>query len=78
MRLLRQGQKLVVASNAGEIVFVNARDLTPVTTVLTMGIYEIVDIKITQDAQWLLVAYNSGAINIHNLGDRSLDFVCQV
>lgn len=66
---------MVIASDSGEIVFVNARDATPVSAVMHLGIYEIVDIKTTQDAQWLLVAYNSGAINIHNLGDRSLDFV---
>jgi hypothetical protein len=43
-----------------------------------MGIYEIVDLKFTSDSHWLFIAYSSGVINVHNMGDKSMNFVCQV
>jgi hypothetical protein len=44
--------------------------------VINLGIYEIVDIKTTQD--YLFAAYSSGAVNMHNLGDKSFNFVMQI
>jgi len=41
-----------------------------------MGIYEIVDLKFTSDSHWLFIAYSSGVINVHNMGDKSMNFVC--
>lgn len=69
---------MLLASETGEVQFLNARDMTPDSAVIHLGIYEIVDLKCTQDGQWLLIAYSSGAVNVHNMGDRSMNFVCQI
>jgi len=45
------------------------------TRVLNIGIYEIIDLKTTQGGQWLFIAYSSGAVNVHNMGDKSLNFI---
>lgn len=45
---------------------------------IQMGIFEIVDLRVTSDSQHLLVAYSSGVVNLHSLGDKSNSFVCQV
>lgn len=43
-----------------------------------MGIFEITDLRVTSDSQYLLVAYNSGVVNLHCLGDKSNNFICQI
>jgi hypothetical protein len=45
------------------------------SAVLHLGIYEVVDMQVTADSQWLMLAYSSGAINVHNMGDKSMNFV---
>lgn len=56
----------------------NARDMTVDSAVLHLGICEVIDMRTTSDSQWLMLAYSSGAINVHNMGDRSMNFVMQV
>lgn len=66
---------MLIASHSGEIVFVNTRDFSVQSKTINLGVCEISDLKATQDGQWLLVSYTSGAVNLHALGDRSLDFI---
>lgn len=57
---------------------VNAREMKAESVVFHMSIYAITDLKATFDSQWLLVAYQSGGVNLHNMGDRSMNNVCQI
>ena len=42
---------------------------------ISLGIYEINDVVITIDCQFLIVSYTSGTVNLHNLADGTYNYV---
>ena len=67
---------MIIASNTGEVQFISVREARSCTEPIHMGIFEVLDLKITSDSQYLLIAYSSGVVNVHHMGDKTNSFVC--
>ena len=52
--------------------------MEPITTSIQVGIHDMADLEVTEDGQYLIVAYQTGAINMHQIGDMSFNFVMQI
>ena len=42
---------------------------------MKIGIKEAVDMAVTEDEQFLILAYASGLVNLHFIGDNSFEYV---
>jgi WD40 repeat protein len=56
----------------------SAKTLKPLTNPISIGILEVVDIEVSRDEQFLFIAYGTGLVNMHYIGDNSFTFITTI
>jgi hypothetical protein len=49
--------------------------MSVVTVPISVGIHDVSDVNVSKCGQFLIVSYKTGAVNLHQIGDMSFNFV---